>query len=289
MLRTLLRDSCPRPGRGEGKPPYWRKAPGMSGIDGAATPDPSLQEEGSARQEAEERRGAERYKLRLNKIFKAQLTIGEAASGCYLYVLDISMSPDGRGGMRITTDRTLPSETVLGIRIFLEEPLQVQSRVSWQRELEGGTRVYGLQFVDLSPQQEESVRAFMQKFTPEAHRQNFRLNRVLTVEFYADAQRCSALTLDLSPGGMRLVNDFPLEEKGAVPCRLHLDLDRPPVAVTARVQWQKPMQFDRYMIGLEFMAPDAEATERIQGYLERAMRGDLDRQIVLPEDAFEEF
>jgi len=237
-----------------------------------------------------ERRIAPRYDLRLNKLVRAEVEMGGQLRTCYLYVIDMSSdkSGGGGGGVRITTDFDFPAEPVR-IKFCFDEPFEARVEVVWHKDLEGGTRVYGMRFVDLSDGEATAVDRFMERYSPEMQRKSFRLNRVMSFEIQSDTmERLYVLVLDLMPSGMRIINDFPLEPGIRVACRLSLEVGRRPVEILARVQSVQATGNERHLIELEFLQLEDGAINRINSYLDRAMRGELDRQSMPPQEIFED-
>jgi c-di-GMP-binding flagellar brake protein YcgR len=230
---------------------------------------------------SEERRTAERRKLKLKKIFSAEIMLDGTPQMCYLYIFDIS-----EGGMRIHTDFSFPENKVIPVKFYLDEPLEIAVQVVWQKILVGGMHVIGIKYIDLDEESHARINRFMDKYSPEGKRKSYRLNRVLSVEMELSdrTEKFYALTLDISPQGMRITNDFPLPEGETVPFRLLLDVDRPPVELNARIAWQKETSFETFMIGMEFIGVTSEATMRINDYIDKAMSGELDRQVIKTQD-----
>jgi len=59
-----------------------------------------------------------------------------------------------------------------------------------------------------------------------------------------------------------------------------LEYDLPPIEVVARVAWQKETSFDRYLIGLEFTSIDEDARKRIEQFIDSAIAGRLEDQVI---------
>lgn len=230
---------------------------------------------------AEERRTAERRKLKLKKIFSAEVMLEGSPQMCYVYIYDIS-----EGGMRVHSDFSFPEDKVIAVKFYLDEPLEVTVQVVWQKILVGGMHVIGIKYIDLDDESQARINRFIDKYSPEGKRKSYRLNRVLSVEMeLADrTEKFYALTLDISPQGMRVTNDFALPEGEAVPFKILLDVDLPPVILIAKVAWQKETSFDTFMIGLEFVNVTPDNVRRINGYIDKAMSGELDRQVIKTQD-----
>lgn len=227
-----------------------------------------------------ERRTEKRKAIQLNKIFSAEMHTQEEIHPFFLYVVDMSES-----GMRITTDQPFPETASIPLKIQLDEPLEVTAQVVWQRTLVGGTNVIGMHFLVISPEDQEKVMKFMDKYSPEGRRRSFRLNRVLAVEMLMEnvSQKFYPLTIDLSSKGMKLTNDFAIPEGIEIPFKILLDFDKPPIEVVGKVSWQKPTSFGTFMAGLEFIKISNEDDKRIDDFIDRAIAGTLDDQIVKPQ------
>jgi len=238
----------------------------------------------------EERRAAARHKLELKKIFSAELSYDSFHDTCYIYIVDVSLGEDRKGGIRITCDRAIPTDIPVHITFHLDEPFDATVQVSWGRDLEGGTHVYGMQFLDLDDEGVRAVTAFMDHWSPEARRRNFRLNHVIRVECESggESRRMYVLALDFSPQGMKITSEQPFTEGSELTCRLFLDLDQGPVAVKARVQWQQPGTLGIHIVGLRFLDVTPETEDRINAYIDQVLSGQLMSQNVLPQSDFED-
>lgn len=223
--------------------------------------------------EGQERRVFDRKNIVLDKNIKAEINLGAPVpKTAYLVIKDIS-----EGGLKIHSDFNLPLERKIPIKFYLESLLDVTVRVAWHKEV-GGMHIMGLQFMDIAPEAAGIIKNFMDKYSPEGRRKNFRLDRMLAVEMIVGdlPQKFYALTLDLSTAGMRLINEFPLPENIDIPLRLVLEMDLPSVSCIARVAWQKETSFERLMIGLQFVSVNQAFTGRIEAFLDKAIEGTLD-------------
>jgi hypothetical protein len=227
-----------------------------------------------------ERRQTFRHALKLNKIFSAEIHRNGESLPCYLCIIDIS-----EGGIRITSDYSFPKDESVPVHFKLDEPLDVNVKVIWSKMLEGGTNVYGMQFTDLNDTSNGQIKRVMEHYSPEFRRKNFKLNRVIYIEFLETnvAGRQYTFALDLNAKGMRVINEARFEPETVVKCRLYLDLDRPPVDVTGRVLSVKGATLDRFQMEFEFQDIGQPEIDRINEFLDRAASGELDRQNVRPQ------
>ncbi len=223
-----------------------------------------------------ERRAHERKKINLDKNIRAEVTFGGVTHTSYLYIKDISP-----GGMKVHSDYQFPADQEIPVRFFLEEPIEITVKPVWQKEMLGGMYIIGLMFGAHSEETDTLIRRFIEKHSPEGRRKEFRLDRMIAVEIFIEnlSQKFYTLTLDLSPRGMRIVNEFPLPEALDIPFRILLDYDQPPLTAVARVAWQKETTFNRYMIGLQFISLPEGGARRINDYLDRLICGRTEKQV----------
>ncbi|MFH0802359.1 MAG: PilZ domain-containing protein [bacterium] len=224
----------------------------------------------------QERRVFERKKIVLDKNIKAEITLGSTTPRTiYLFIKDMS-----EGGLKIHSDINLPPDENIPIKFFLEDILNLTVRVAWHKEV-GGMHIMGLQFMDIAPDASGIIRNFMDKYSPEGRRKNFRLDRVLAVEMTEGnlSQKFYAFTLNLSTAGMRLINEFPLPENIDIPLSLVLEMDLPPVSCIARVARHKETSFAQLMIELHFVSVSQEFSDRIDAFLDKAIEGTLDTPV----------
>ncbi len=222
---------------------------------------------------AAERRQLARRKIKVKKIFAAEFTRPDGVSkNCFVHIYDLHES-----GMRIHSDFSLQDGEVFPVRMALDEPLEVQVEVVWQKELIGGMHVLGLKFTDLTREQSAQIQHFLDKYSPENRRRSYRLDRILVVEMILGStrQKFGVFTLDLSASGMRITHEFPLPEDVEIHFRILLEYDQEPIEVTARVQWQKENAFGQFLIGVEFIEIGSEARLRVERFIDRAMAGEL--------------
>lgn len=234
-----------------------------------------------------DRRSFKRKALRLNKIFVGEVGEGYDIAQIYLYIVDIST-----GGMRITCDMDLPMDYVFHMDLTLDtpEPLNTDIKVIWKKELFGGTKLMGIQFINLPDSSKKVILDFMEKHSEEGKRRAFRLDRVLPVEIEIEGkiEKFNSLTMDLSTVGMKISNPFPLPFDKLIKLKLMLDFEDSPVYLKARTAWQNETSYGQYVIGIEFTHLRPEDKGRINLYIDRAISGELDQKIVkeLPADLF---
>lgn len=225
-----------------------------------------------AEEDADDRRQVSRKKVKLQRIFAAEIAVEEAqAQSCFVHIHDLS-----EVGMRVHTDFDFPPDRDVSIKLFLEQPVSLKVRLAWHKELIGGMRVVGLAFRDTSDEQLGEIREFLERYSPDNKRCSLRLQRMLMVEMTLGSvrQKFGVFTLDISTSGIRISHDYPLPEELDIPFHILLEYDRPALAVTARVSWQEPNSLGQYIIGLQFCDPSPEAIARIEDFIETQLRGE---------------
>ena len=235
-----------------------------------------------------DRRQARRKALKLNKIFAGEVGEGLDVAPLYLYIVDIS-----DGGMKITCDMDMPTDYLFHMKLAIdtEDPLDTDIKVIWKKDLFGGTKIMGVQFVNPPLKSVNAIKEFMEKHSEEGKRRAYRLDRVLPVELEIEdhTERFNTLTMDLSTVGMRISNPFPLPYDKKITLKLLLDFEETPVHLGAKVIWQRETSYDQHIIGIEFTDVHSEDKGRINLYIDRAISGELDKKIVkeLPEELFD--
>jgi hypothetical protein len=211
-------------------------------------------------------------------MYMAEAHVGGQARRCYLHVHDIS-----RQGMCIETQLKLAVDTLIPMRFFFEEPLEVQVQVMWQTSSESG-QMMGFRFVDLTAPGEAAIDRMMGRFLPAGEkRKSVRVDRCLRFEIEAEGVRTAiaSTTLELGRGGMRISASQPLSDGLLTQAHIELESGQPPIEVTIRVAWQKPTSFNTVLVGLEFLDPKPEVTARIDRFVERVVSGTLDTPSLL--------
>lgn len=195
-----------------------------------------------------------------------------ASGSCFLHIYDLSIA-----GMRVHTDHPFEDGSHTRLRLFLDNPLEVNVKTIWTKELYGGMFVTGLAFEDLSSDAGEDLAHFIDKYSPDNKRRSLRLQRILPVEIKIGSitQKMSVFTLDISVTGMRISYDFPLPEEMPIPFSVVLDFDREPVELTCQVSWQEENTLGQYVIGLQFIEPSAVSLERIETFIESYQNEEL--------------
>lgn len=229
-----------------------------------------------------ERRESKRFAVHLNKITTAEVTLdANPPTPCYVYVADIS-----EGGLRITTDAWYDRAQRFGLRLQLDHPLQVTVEVIWSKQLAGGTNVYGLQFVDVTDEQSAQVLTFIDSYSQEARRRRlgFNLNRVMGIQFPGVTEsQIYVLTNVLSADSLEITAEIYLEQGQGYDCHLFLETDQAPVATRAIVREIKPAVFDRFRIHCDLEHPSTDGVERINAFLDKVLRHEIEGQPVLHE------
>ncbi len=223
-------------------------------------------------EDADERRNLARKKIKVKKIFAAEVTVDGSPQHCFVHIHDLS-----EGGMRIHTDFNFPHEVTVPLKLHLDQQLEVQVRRIWAKELIGGMHVLGLRFEGISDQDTDRLKGFLERYSPENKRRAYRLERILVVEMVLGStkQKFGVFTLDLSTSGMRINHEFPLPEEVEIPFRILLEYDKPTIDVKARVQWQKENAFGQFLIGMQFTDLGDESRERIEAFIESARSGQV--------------
>lgn len=232
----------------------------------------------------DERRKLTRRKIKVKKIFAAEVTLDGSQQNCFVHIHDLS-----EGGMRIHTDFGFPEGLNIPLKLYLDEPLTVEVERVWAKELIGGMHVLGLRFKTISDDERRKIRTFLDKYSPENKRRAFRLERILVVEMVLGStkQKFGVFTLDLSATGMRINHEFPLPEDMDIPFRILLEYDKDPIDVNARVQWQKENAFGQFLIGMEFTDVDDECKYRIDSFIDSAISGQVGTRAFAPLDDFD--
>lgn len=189
----------------------------------------------------------------------------ERGQSCFLHIHDLSDS-----GMRVHTDLQFPLDTPMRIKLLFDRPVLMEVQAVWQKELIGGMHVTGFKFVDISAEGRAEVQSFLDRHSPENKRNSVRLQRILVVEMNLGntSQKFGVFTLDISTTGMKLSHDYPLPEDVDIPFRILLEYDKPPVDLVARVTWQEPNTLGQFVIGLAFKPLDPGVTARLEDFIE---------------------
>ncbi|MBI2251683.1 MAG: PilZ domain-containing protein [Armatimonadetes bacterium] len=231
-----------------------------------------------------DRREVERKKLRINKVFPAEIKLKESSPfKGFVFIEDISIK-----GMKIHIDLPFPKEETVSIKLLLDEPLEFNVHSVWQKQLMGGMYELGVEFVDITNESNKKINALINKYSPEGKRKVFRLNKLLNVEVQAEnfSENFFAMTVDLSTKGIRINYEKKLPENTDLTFRITLELDKPPVEVKARAVWQKKNFFGDYQIGLEFVQISNDAVLRIEKFIDDAFRESGAQIILLEENNF---
>lgn len=220
-----------------------------------------------------ERRRHPRKPVKLNRMFTAEVHIGDQTKRCYLHVHDISQS-----GMRLSTQLHLPAGIPLRVRFFFHEHLELPVQVMWQREGENG-QMLGIQFMDVTPETEEAIARLMDRLTGQGReqRRTMRLDHSMRVEVEVNGVRTplTCTTLEVSRGGMRISADVPLLEGETYRAHIELEPGKPLVELPFQVVWKKPTSFEKTLMGLTFVDPSEEALASIDRFLQRVQSGTL--------------
>lgn len=217
-----------------------------------------------------ERRREERRKIKVQRIFAAEILNPASPQNCFLHIYDLSES-----GMRVHTDLSFPTGESLPLRLLLDHPIELKVEAIWQKELIGGMNVAGLKFLDVDSGSQTEIRTFLERHSPQNKRKSARLQRILVVEMVvgSTSQKFGVFTLDISTTGMKISHDYPLPEEVDIPFRILLEYDRPPIEVQARVTWQEANTLGQYIIGLSFLDPEPGVIERLEEFIDHQLSG----------------
>lgn len=217
-----------------------------------------------------ERRRERRRKIKVQRIFAAEIMDDSSPQNCFLHIYDLSES-----GMRVHTDLSFPKGDSLPLRLLLDRPIDLRVEAIWQKELIGGMHVAGLKFLDIDNECQDEIRSFLERHSPENKRKSARLQRILVVEMVvgSTSQKFGVFTLDISTTGMKISHDYPLPEDVEIPFRILLEYDKPPIEVIAQVTWQEANTLGQYVIGLNFNDPDQGAITRLEDFIDNQLTG----------------
>jgi hypothetical protein len=277
----------------------WKHIPRSSRFNRELFEVPTEEIQASSAQDADDRRRVNRRKIKLQRIFAAEVQMdgvifgtrgapaesGDPPQSCFVHIYDLS-----EVGMRVHTDFLFPANRDISIRLLLDVPVDLNVRLAWQKELVGGMHVVGLSFGDVSDGQLSQVREFLDRYSPENKRTTLRLQRMLMVEMMLGSisQKFGVFALDISTTGIRISHDYPLPEDLDIPFRILLEYNKPSIEVLARVTWQEENTLGQYIIGLVFVDPEDEVADRIEDFIETQVKGGASGpQNVLPLEAFE--
>lgn len=100
-------------------------------------------------------------------------------------------------------------------------------------------------------------------------RRYVRYQRFLSVEYFVNERlgQLKVYTIDISTGGMRVKNPFPIDSAYQFPMCVHLD-STAEVKVIARATWQRKIANEEfYEIGLEFVSMSDEDRRRLTAFV----------------------
>lgn len=102
-------------------------------------------------------------------------------------------------------------------------------------------------------------------------RQYARVQKFLPVEYFLNDQRgpIQLYTMDISAGGMRVKNPFPIEERFQFPMSVRVD-SKTEIKVMAKVVWQKKILNEEfYETGLEFVNMSEEDRKSLSDFIDK--------------------
>ena len=71
--------------------------------------------------------------------------------------------------------------------------------------------------------------------------------------------------------------------------RVHLEFEKKPVNIQARVRWQKETSFGKHVVGMQFINMGGADALRINRYIDRVVSGEIDGMKVYKEVSMEVF
>lgn len=223
----------------------------------------------------EERRTTPRVGCDLNHSVAARVEMdGQPSLPIALYLLDMS-----EGGMRVNTDRELPSGSVFRLCVNLaslggEGEFRTDCEVAWQKGLLGEAWVAGLRFTEMSEEDNARLRDTIGQFEGPNRRLRFRLRSVVPVSVRFEDDWFYMTATELSPEGLRIrTTPVPWLAPGCeLSLWLHLGSEWPLEPLDAEVLWREEVWRDRIEVGFRFLDLDEDDACLIQSYIERSLR-----------------
>jgi len=197
---------------------------------------PSGEKEGNG-VPAVERRTLPREKIPVKRMVLATLSglQGDEEQQLYLHINDISEK-----GMRITTDIFVPEENSLRLRLLLDQPLEIDGRTVWARELGRGNYVMGIELFQDSELYQKNFGSLLEWACPTEEKQVHYLRRNILFDgwFHNGSRKFFAHVVSLSPGGMEITCDFAFPIGESFTLTFKVEEREAPLTVTGKVIFQ---------------------------------------------------
>ncbi len=225
-------------------------------------------------EDKDNRRAHRRYGLALNRSIEAEICSAHETRAEPIYILDISV-----GGLRLNTPNPLPEAFTLqadltGVAQTLEgRKLCLGLRRVWSRPLSGGSWVSGLELMNATASNLDTLSELISLSSGPGGRRQFRLARIQKVKLSSPSGQKwkTATCLDLSTRGLCIIIDSYLAQGHQLAVKLS-----PPgfsdILALAEVIWNREY-FGRDMaVGLRFTDISDSAAETSQAFIDKEAR-----------------
>lgn len=224
--------------------------------------------------DTENRRAHVRYGLALNRSIPAEICSPAGTRSEAVYIIDASV-----GGLRLNTANPLPESFTLqadltGVARTLEgRRLALGLRTAWSRPLSGGSWVSGLELVNATASNLDTLSELLALSSGPGGRRQFRLARIQKVKLSSPSGQKwrTATCLDLSTRGLCIIIDGYLAQGHQMAVRFSFK-GFPDVLAMAKVVWSREY-FGRDMaVGLRFTEISESAAETLQAFIDQQAR-----------------
>jgi|GEM_PF-2177435 len=220
-----------------------------------------------------EKRKTPRKLLPLHKAVIMHIMADDISEELGIFLLDIS-----RTGMRIISSFELPVGKNVKLRLEVQEDIDLDATVLWQKSLWEGMYFVGFQFEQMMNVEFDKICRFLQGFSPDDRREHFRLDLDLLADLKSppagDRFRC--LIQDLSLSGMRLVHKgAPFEWKQRFCCRVFKGFEGDFLEVDAETVWSKDLQVGLSVSAFRFIGMNEDKEKAVQEIIENCIISDL--------------
>jgi c-di-GMP-binding flagellar brake protein YcgR len=220
-----------------------------------------------------EKRKTPRKLLPLHKAITMDVKADGIDEELSIFLLDIS-----RTGMRIISSFELPVGINVKLRLEVQEDIDLEATVLWQKGLWEGMFFVGFQFEQMVNVEFEKICRFLQGFSPDDRREHFRLDLDLLAELISikDGDRIRCLIQDLSLSGMKVVHKGTrFDWKQRFHCKIYRGFEDDFMEVEAETVWSKELLGGMSVSAFRFIGMNEEKEKAVQEIIENCIITDL--------------
>lgn len=183
------------------------------------------------------------------------------------------------GGVRFICNEVLPENSVLSFTLDIPDisgQVTAKGKVIWQKRFSESFFDTGIEFIEMDDATKNRLSSYIKKCLGRVveKREFVRCNLSTMVNYRIKANpECEhrALSVDISPSGLKVFLKEPLELATVINLSFNLPEDTVPILSLAKIIWIRSHEENFFEAGVEFVDMEQKCAEKINSYVRKTL------------------